>query len=100
MSGEMESNSKTKSIDVEITGAASFGDDGLVLSKELLAKICVSSKIPPKVIVDGDRIAVVNSARYAIEEFQKAMKGKAERLGIKTEEEVFELFSRWRHEEE
>ena len=43
---------------------------------------------------------VVNSARYAIEEFQKVMKGEAERLEIKTEEEVFELFSKWRHEEE
>ena len=100
MSGIVEPTAETTSIQVEMTGAASLGDNGLVLSNELLSKIGASSKVPPKVIIDGDRIVVVSTVRYAIEKCRKAMKGEAERLGCKTEEDVFELLSKWRHEEE
>ena len=100
MSGVIEPTAESTNIQVEMTGAASFSDTGLVLSNELLSRIGASSKAPPKVIVDGDRIVVVNSVRYAIEKCRRAMKGEAERLGCKTDEDVFELLSQWRHEEE
>ena len=100
MSGIIEPATETTNIQVEMTGAASIGDGGLVLSNELLSKIGASSKVPPKVIIDGDRIVVVNSVRYAIEKCRRAMEGEAERLGCKNDEDVFELLSKWRHEEE
>lgn len=100
MSGVIEPTAESTNIQVEMAGAASLGDNGLVLSNELLSKIGASSKVPPKVIVEGDRIVVVNSVRYAIEKCRKAMEGEAERLGCKTDEDLFELLSKWRHEEE
>ncbi|MBQ3388955.1 MAG: hypothetical protein IJG60_07065 [Thermoguttaceae bacterium] len=100
MSGIIEPTTETTNVRVEMASAASFSDTGLVLSNELLSKIGASPKVPPRVIVDGDRIVVVNSVRYAIEKCRRTMKGEAERLGCKTDEDVFELLSKWRHEEE
>ena len=100
MSDVINPTTESAKVQVEITGAASYGDNGLMLSNELLSKIGASSKVPPKVIIDGQRIVVVNPVRYAIEKCREAMKGEAERLGCKTDEDVFELLSKWRHEEE
>lgn len=99
MSDVVNSTAENPDVRVEMLGAASIDDRGLVLSSELLSKIGVSPKAPPKILIDGERIIVVNSVRYAIEKCRKAMEGEAERLGCKTDEDVFKLLSKWRHDE-
>ena len=39
-------------------------------------------------IVEGNNVKVINSAVYALEQFQKQMKGKAGKAGFATEEEI------------
>ena len=39
-------------------------------------------------IVEGNNVKVINSAVYALEQFQKQMKGKAKKAGFATEEEI------------
>lgn len=84
-----------------VTKSAFVEADGrMTLPNELLAKIGAFPNSPVQIILENDRIVVVNAARYAMEKLQKAMEGEAERLGLKTDEDVFEMWSELRHSEE
>lgn len=47
----------------------------------------------------GNEIIVKNSAMLALEEIQDAFEGEAERLGLKTDEDVVQLIKKFRKEE-
>lgn len=47
----------------------------------------------------GNEIILKNSAMLALEEIQDAFKGEAERLGLKTDEDVVKLIKKFRKEE-
>jgi len=51
-------------------------------------------------IYENDRVIMMNPAIHAMEEFQKAMEGEAERVGLTTEEDVIELCREIRDEVE
>ena len=42
-------------------------------------------------IFEKDRVIMMNPAIYAMEEFQEAMKGEAEKAGLNTEEDIINL---------
>ena len=74
------------------------GNNGqVVISSELLSRIGVNPNTRLKVVYDGEQIVVMDAARYAVEQFQKDMEGEAERLGLKTDEDVYEMWSQLRH---
>ena len=50
-------------------------------------------------VVDGNQVRVVNSAVYALERFQRQMKGKAEQAEFFTEEDVAEWITNFRRSE-
>ena len=49
-------------------------------------------------IEDGDKIIFANSSMIALREFQEAMKGEAEKAGIKSEEDLNKLVQEIRKE--
>lgn len=49
-------------------------------------------------IEEGDRIIFANAAMIALREFQEAMKGEAEKAGIKSEEDLNRIVKQIRKE--
>ena len=99
MSGVIQPSAENPEPLAGVVAASAFveADGRMILPKELLAKIGASPNSPVKIILEDNRIVVVNAARYAMEKLQEAMKGEAERLGLKTDEDVFEMWSELRH---
>ncbi len=50
-------------------------------------------------IVDGNNVRVVNSAVYALMQFQEKMDGEAEKVGLLSEEDVAEWITSSRRKE-
>ena len=51
-------------------------------------------------VCENDRLILMNSAMFALKEFQKAMKGEADNAGITSDEDVVELIMQMRRGEE
>jgi len=51
-------------------------------------------------VCENDRLILMNSAMFALKEFQKAMEGEAERAGINSDDDVVELIMKMRRGEE
>ena len=51
-------------------------------------------------VCEGDRLILMNSAMFALNEFQKAMQGEAEKAGIRSDEDVVDLIRKMRQGEE
>ncbi len=51
-------------------------------------------------ICENNRVVLMNSALYALKEFQDAMQGETARVGLKSDEDVVDLIMQMRHEEE
>jgi len=51
-------------------------------------------------VCENDRLVLMSSAIFALKEFQKAMKGQAEKAGLTSDEDVVELLMQMRREEE
>lgn len=51
-------------------------------------------------VVDGNEVKVVNSAIYALQRFQEQMKGKGEKAGLFTDEDIANWITQSRREEE
>jgi len=49
-------------------------------------------------ICRDDRIVIMNSAVFALKEFQNAMEGEAEKSGVHSEEDVVDLVMQMRYE--
>ena len=47
-------------------------------------------------ICEKDRLILVNSAMFALKEFQKAMEGEAEKAGLRSDEDIVELIMEMR----
>ena len=51
-------------------------------------------------ICKDDRLILMNSALFALKEFQDAMEGEAEKAGLKSDDDVVELIMQMRSEDE
>lgn len=47
---------------------------------------------------EGDRVFLANSIKYAFDKMREGFKGEAERLGLKTEEDVVAMVKEMREE--
>lgn len=71
----------------------------VTIPKNIRTILGVSSGDRVTFIADGNTVRVVNSAVYALEKFQKEMKGQAERAGFESEDSVAEWITQSRREE-
>ena len=51
-------------------------------------------------VCENDRLILMNSAIYALKEFQKAMAGEAEKAGLRSDDDVVELIEQMRYKDE
>jgi AbrB family looped-hinge helix DNA binding protein len=51
-------------------------------------------------ICENNRVVLMNSALYALKEFQDTMRGEAARAGLNSDEDVVDLIMRMRYAEE
>jgi AbrB family looped-hinge helix DNA binding protein len=51
-------------------------------------------------ICENNRVVLMNSALYALKEFQGAMRGEAERAELKSDEDVVDFIMQMRREKE
>jgi AbrB family looped-hinge helix DNA binding protein len=51
-------------------------------------------------VCEKDRIILMNSALFALKEFQKAMAGEAEKAGIHSDDDVVEIITQMRRGDE
>jgi len=61
-------------------------------------KISVGDRLT--LVCENDRLVLMNSAMFAIKEFQKAMEGEAEKAGLRSDDDVVELIMKMRRGEE
>ena len=50
-------------------------------------------------VCENDRLILMNSAVFALKEFQRAMEGEAEKAGLHSDEDVVEMIMEMRREE-
>jgi AbrB family looped-hinge helix DNA binding protein len=50
-------------------------------------------------VCEDDRLILMNSAAFALKEFQKAMEGEAVKAGLSSDDDVVELVMKLRHGE-
>ncbi len=84
----------------------SFIDDARVMAK---GQVTIPKKVRSALgidvgdrvtfVVDGNQVRVVNSAVYALEQFQEQMNGEAAKAGFYTEEDVAEWITQSRRDE-
>ncbi|MCL2338303.1 MAG: AbrB/MazE/SpoVT family DNA-binding domain-containing protein [Firmicutes bacterium] len=51
-------------------------------------------------VCEEDRLVLMNSATFALKEFQKAMEGEAEKAGLHSDDDVVALIAKMRRGEE
>ena len=51
-------------------------------------------------ICESDRLVLMNSAIFALKEYQRTMKGEAEQVGLHSDDDIVELIMQMRREEE
>lgn len=70
----------------------------ITIPKSIREKLKVKEGSKIIFINKGDEIIIKNAAMTALEEMQDAFEGEAERLGLKTEEDVVDLIKQYRKE--
>ena len=51
-------------------------------------------------VCENERLVLMNSATFALKEFQKSMRGEAEKAGLHSDEDVVDLFMQMRYGED
>ena len=72
----------------------------ITIPKDIREQLSINIGDRLTLVCDGDRLFLMNSAVFALKEFQKAMKGQAEKAGLTSDEDVVELLMQMRREEE
>lgn len=84
----------------------SFTNDAMVMSKgqvtipkNVRAALGIENGDRITFIVEGNTVRVVNSAAYAMMQFQEQMRGKADEAGFMSEDDIAEWITNSRMEE-
>lgn len=72
----------------------------ITLPKDIRDALGVQTGDRVTLIRDGDQVIMMNAALYAMKTLQSAMKGEAEKAGIRSEEDVAAMISAMRVEDD
>ncbi len=72
----------------------------VTIPKDVRNVLRVSNGDRVSFIVEGNTVKIVNSAIYAMQMLQQEMKGEAEKTGLASDEDVIDLVSGMRKEDE
>ena len=71
----------------------------ITIPKDIREQLSINEGDRLTLICKEDRIILMNSAIFALKQFQEAMKGEAEKVGLYSDDDVVELIMRMRQEE-
>lgn len=85
---------------VFIDNAKVMAKGQVTIPKDVRNVLGVSNGDRVSFIVDGNTVRIVNSAVYAMQVLQQEMKGESGKAGLETDEDVANLLSEMRKEDE
>ena len=85
---------------VFIDNAKVMAKGQVTIPKDVRNVLGISSGDRVTFVVEGNNVRIVNSAVYAMQMLQKEMAGEAERTGLSSDDDVVELVSKLRAEDE
>jgi AbrB family looped-hinge helix DNA binding protein len=71
----------------------------ITIPKDIREHLSINTGDRLTLICEADRVIVMNSAIYALKEYQKAMRGAAEAAGFNSEDDVAEYLMQMRRED-
>jgi AbrB family looped-hinge helix DNA binding protein len=83
-----------------VDNAKVMGKGQITLPVDIRRELKLASGDRVTLICENNRVVLMNSAFYALREFQEAMKGEAERAGFASEDDVANFITEMRREEE
>ena len=72
----------------------------VTIPKDVRTVLGVSNGDRVSFIVEGNTVRIVNSAVYAMQMLQQEMRGEADKAGLETDDDVANLISEMRKEDE
>lgn len=81
-----------------VDNAKVMAEGQITIPKDVLEVLGVTSGDRIAFIVEGDSVRMANSAVYAMQILQKEMTGEAERVGLKSDDDVMALVKELRNE--
>ena len=72
----------------------------ITIPKDIRERLKINVGDRLTLVCEDDRLVLMNSAMFALKEFQKAMEGEAEKAGIHSDEDVTDLIMKLRHGDE
>ena len=72
----------------------------ITIPKDIREQLNINTGDRLTMVCENDRLILMNSAMFALNEFQRAMQGEAEKAGIKSDDDVVELIMQMRRGEE
>ncbi|MDR2558772.1 MAG: AbrB/MazE/SpoVT family DNA-binding domain-containing protein [Oscillospiraceae bacterium] len=72
----------------------------ITIPKDIREQLSINVGDRLTLVCENDRLILMNSAMFAMKEFQKAMAGEAEKAGLHSDDDVVELIMKMRRGEE
>jgi len=72
----------------------------ITIPKDIREHLSINTGDRLTLICENDRVVIMNSAIFALREYQKTMKGEAEKAGLRSDDDVVEMIMQMRREEE
>jgi len=72
----------------------------ITIPKDIREQLSIGVGDRLTLICKKDRLVLMNSAVFALKEFQETMKGEAEKAGLRSDDDVVELIMQMRREAE
>ena len=88
------------SINAFVDNAKVMAKGQITIPKDVRDVLGVSNGDRVTFIVEGNTVRIVNSAVYAMQVLQREMAGEAERAGLTSEDDVWNLVKELRNEDE
>jgi AbrB family looped-hinge helix DNA binding protein len=72
----------------------------ITIPKDFREQLNISTGDRLTLVCEEDRLILMNPAVFALRKFQEAMKGEAEKAGLRSDEDVVEMVMQMRREDE
>jgi AbrB family looped-hinge helix DNA binding protein len=82
-----------------INSAKVLPNGQITIPKDFCEQLNISAGDRLALICEEDRLILMNPAVFALKEFQEAMKGEAEKSGLRSDDDVVDMIMQMRHED-
>jgi AbrB family looped-hinge helix DNA binding protein len=72
----------------------------ITIPKDFREQLNISTGDRLTLVCEKDRLILMNSSVFALKQFQEAMKGEAEKAGLRSDDDVVEMIMQMRREDD